>query len=168
MATVVAPRPVRIAASLVGVAGLVALAGCATTGSGATGSTADAPAASGGSTSAGSPSEGSSSDGASSDGSYTAGTYTADGAYQDGHGAPESISVTLTIDAAGTIEDVQVTGDPRSAESKQYQGLFASGIAAEVVGKPIDEVNVGIVSGSSLTGTGFNAAVEEIKAEAAS
>ena len=65
------------------------------------------------------------------------------------------------------MQDVAVEGTPDEPESKHYQGQFVEGISAVVVGKSLDELNVGIVSGSSLTSGGFNAALELIKAEAA-
>lgn len=66
------------------------------------------------------------------------------------------------------MTDVEVTGDPQAPESKQYQGQFIEGIADEVDGKAIDDLNVSRVAGSSLTSGGFNQAVEAIKEQAAS
>ncbi|NED66077.1 calcium-binding protein, partial [Streptomyces sp. SID10244] len=50
--------------------------------------------------------------------------------------------------------------------SKEFQGKFASGVDALVVGKNIDDLDVHKVSGSSLTSTGFNDAIDQIKTEA--
>lgn len=50
--------------------------------------------------------------------------------------------------------------------SKRFQGEFADGYKAQVIGKPIAEVFLTKVSGSSLTPKGFNDAVEKIKSEA--
>jgi len=153
------PRPVRTAAALAGVAGMLALAGCATdatvaentaTPSGA--STSSAPSA--GATE--SPATGS---------AYTDGTYTAEGSYQTPESV-EKVSVTLTLEG-NVVTDVEVTGDPQARESQQYQSQFIGGIADEVVGKSIDDISVSRVAGSSLTSGGFNKAVEEIKSEAA-
>lgn len=96
---------------------------------------------------------------------YADGTYTADGSYQTPRSV-EKISVTLTL-ADGKVTDVQVTGDPQQPETKQYQAQFIGGISDEVVGKPIDDLQVTRVAGSSLTSTGFLDAVKKIKAEAA-
>lgn len=100
-----------------------------------------------------------------STGPYTDGTYEASGSYQSPNGT-ESVDVTITLEG-DIITEVEVVGNGESPDSKRYQGEFIDGIAAEVVGKDIDEISVDRVGGSSLTSGGFNAAVEEIKAEAA-
>lgn len=142
---------VRKGAAVVGIAGMLVLAGC----SGA----ADAEDASTDST-------GNSGSGGASSGDYADGTYTAEGSYQTPE-TVEQISVTLTL-ADGVVTDVEVTGDPQARETEQYQGQFIAGIADEVVGVAIDELNVSRVAGSSLTSGGFNAALEDIKDQAAS
>jgi|SRR5690606_26288033 len=135
---------VRKSAAVAGVAGALVLAGC----SGA----ADAE-------------EENSDVTGSASGEYENGTYTADGAYQTPE-TVEQISVTLTLDA-GVVTEVSVTGDPQARETEQYQGEFIDGIAEEVVGVAIDELDVSRVAGSSLTSGGFNSAVEDIKSQAA-
>lgn len=97
-------------------------------------------------------------------GTYADGTYTAEGAYQTPESV-ESVSVTLTL-ADGVVTDVTVTGDPQARESEQYQAQFIAGIADEVVGVSIDDLDVDRVAGSSLTSGGFNEAVEAIKEQA--
>ena len=150
------PTSVRTGSALLGVAGLVVLAGCAGTPDAADSSNAStAPTGSS-----------SSSGGGDAAGSYNDGTYTAEGSYQTPE-TVEQISVTLTL-ADGVVTDVEVTGDPKAPETEQYQGQFIDGIAGEVVGKPIDELNVSRVAGSSLTSGGFNDALESIKEQAAS
>lgn len=149
------PTSVRTGSALVGVAGLLLLAGC----SGATTDGADSGDAAG--TDTGSTSGGSDGAGAT----YADGTYSADGSYQTPESV-ETISVTLTL-ADGVVTDVEVTGDPKARETEQYQGAFVDGIAEEVEGKPIDELDVSRVAGSSLTSGGFNAAVDDIKEQAA-
>ncbi|MGO2049101.1 MAG: FMN-binding protein [Microbacterium sp.] len=131
---------VRQGAAVAGIAGALVLVGC----SGA----ADA--------------EGTSTAGS---GDYVDGTYTAEGSYQTPE-TVEQISVTLTLEA-GVVSDVEVTGDPQARETEQFQGQFIDGIADEVVGVSIDELNVSRVAGSSLTSGGFNGAVEDIKGQAA-
>ena len=136
-------RTARTGAALVGVTGALALAGCA----GGTTSGGGAPA------------------GGGTDASYADGTYTAEGTYS----TPESVEtvlVTVTLED-DRITDVEVVGDPQKAESRLYQGRFIGGIAAEVVGKDIDEIQVSRVAGSSLTSGGFNAAIADIKQQAA-
>lgn len=148
------PTPVRTGSALLGIAGILVLAGC----SGAT-TTEDA----GGSGSTGS--DGGTSSGGDAGGTYEDGTYTAEGSYQTPESV-ETISVTLTL-ADGVVTDVEVTGDPKARETEQYQGAFIDGISEEVEGKSIDELNVTRVAGSSLTSGGFNAAVDDIKKQAA-
>jgi hypothetical protein len=149
--TAAVPRPVRIGAAAIGVASAFALAGCTAAGGGAeTGATT-------------SPDDGASV--SSGDGSYTDGTYTADGSYATPESV-ETIAVTVTLEG-DVITDVEVTGDPQKSESVQYQGQFIGGIADVVVGQDIDEISVSRVAGSSLTSSGFNQAIDAIKAEAA-
>lgn len=155
------PRPVRTTAALLGVAGAFALAGCATD-TAATTTESDATSAPQ-STATSTPAA--SSDAATSSGSYADGTYTAEGTYQTPESV-ETISVTVTLEG-DVITDVEVTGDPQARESQQYQSQFIGGISAEVVGEDIDDISVDRVAGSSLTSSGFNQAIEEIKSEAA-
>ncbi|WP_322411819.1 FMN-binding protein [Microbacterium invictum] len=162
-----APRPVRVGAAGVGIAGVLLLAGCASgaaDGADDSGSTSTDTGAT--SSDSGTPSSDSSStDTGSSSGAYADGTYTAEGTYNTPESV-EQITVTLTLED-DIVTAVEVTGDPQARESQQYQSQFIGGIADEVVGQNIDDLSVDRVAGSSLTSGGFNAAVEEIKAEAA-
>lgn len=97
--------------------------------------------------------------------SSASGTWTETGTYTT-PGGQESVSVTMTA-KAGTVTAVKVTGSGGTPNSRQYQSAFESGISGAVVGKPLATLKVGAVSGSSLTGNGFNAAVEKIRADAA-
>ena len=114
-------------------------------------------------TSAAAPSSGSSAL-AGSGSAYKDGTYSADGTYVSPNGT-ETVGVQLTL-ASGTVTDVQITQHPSNPNTRKFQGEFAGGIAAQVVGKSIDDLNVSKVAGSSLTSGGFNEAVEQIKSEA--
>lgn len=96
-------------------------------------------------------------------GPYENGTYTATGDYANPDGGG-TIEVAITIED-NVITDVTVT-PLSSGTSQQYQMRFANGVADEVVGVALDEVNVGRVSGSSLTWRGFNRAVEQIQEDA--
>jgi uncharacterized protein with FMN-binding domain len=137
--------------AVVGIAGGLALAGCAgTTDESSPGSGTDSE---------------SSGSGATGDGAYADGTYTADGVYTTPESL-ETISVTVTL-AEDVITAVEVTGDPQKQESEEYQAKFIGGIADVVVGKDIDDISVSRVAGSSLTSAGFNQAIEAIKADAA-
>jgi len=142
-----------------GIAGLSlagTVAGCAPS---ATESTPEAPAGSAAAT----PSAGSSSL-AGSGATYKDGTYSADGNYVSPNGT-ETVGVELTL-AGGTVKDVNITQHPSNPNTRKFQGEFAGGIASQIVGKNIDELNVSKVAGSSLTSGGFNQAVEQIKSEA--
>lgn len=101
---------------------------------------------------------------ASSGSGYKDGTYSADGTYVSPNGT-ETVGVQLTL-ASGTVTDVQITQHPSNPNTRKFQGEFAGGIAAQVVGRNIDDLNVSKVAGSSLTSGGFNQAVEKIKSEA--
>jgi uncharacterized protein with FMN-binding domain len=98
-------------------------------------------------------------------GSYKDGTYSADGNYVSPNGQ-ETVGVQLTL-AGGSVSDVVITPHPSNPNTKKFQGEFASGIKAQIVGKKLDEIKVTKVAGSSLTSGGFNQAVDKIKTEAA-
>ncbi|WP_127475860.1 FMN-binding protein [Microbacterium sulfonylureivorans] len=152
--TAVATRParsLRAGATVAAVAGIVLLAGCS-------------PAADDASTDTRSDAgtTGTDTGGAAT---YADGTYTAEGSYSTPE-TVETISVTVTLDS-DVITAVEVVGDPQKAESEQYQGQFIGGISDVVVGEDIDEISVSRVAGSSLTSSGFNQAIDAIKAEAA-
>lgn len=151
--TIAAPRPVRIGAALVGVAGMMTLAACS------------GPAEAEGESAATPPASGSEDSGTSGSGSYADGTYTAEGSYRTPE-TTETIEVTITLES-DVVTAVEVTGDPQAPQTEQYQGRFIGGIADEVVGRNIDELAVSRVAGSSLTSGGFNEALEAIKADAA-
>lgn len=95
---------------------------------------------------------------------YKDGTYSKQGTYQS-HAGDESIEITLVL-KSDTVSEVQIVSNAEHDVSKKMQGLFIAGINAEVVGKKINELSVGKVNGSSLTGNGFNQALESIKSEA--
>ena len=155
--TTAVPRPIRVGAAAASVAGLALLAGCA--GQTTTDTTTNSDSSS-------QPSASADAGSGSSSGAYKDGTYTAEGSYQTPE-TVETISVTLTLES-DVVTAVEVTGDPQARESEQYQSEFIGGIQDEVVGKNIDDLSVDRVGGSSLTSGGFNAAVDEIRTEAAS
>ncbi len=162
------PVPVRTGAAIAGVVGVLLLAGCATdTGTATDETTATSTQESTTDSSSSSPSSTSTMEQAdsSSSSTYTDGTYTAEGSYQTPESV-ETISVTLTLED-DVVTAVEVTGDPQARETEQYQSAFIGGIEDEVVGVSLDDLDVSRVAGSSLTSAGFNAAVEDIKTEAA-
>ncbi|WP_208006871.1 FMN-binding protein [Aeromicrobium phragmitis] len=93
--------------------------------------------------------------------SFSAGDYEATGSYQT-PGGTQSVDVEVTLEADGTITDVEVDGNAEGGNSEQFQEKFESGIEAEVEGKKITELSVDKVSGSSLTSGGFNDAITQI------
>lgn len=95
---------------------------------------------------------------------YTDGTYSADGNYTSPNGQ-ETVGVELTL-SSGSVSAVNITVHPSNPNTRKFQGEFKDGIAAQIVGKKLDELSVSKVAGSSLTSGGFNQAVEAIKAQA--
>lgn len=93
---------------------------------------------------------------------YRDGAYTATGQYGS---LPSSITVTLTL-ADGVITQVNVRTHATDPTSLDYQRRFAAAVPRVVVGRPIAQVKVGRLAGSSGTPNGFNAALEKIKAQA--
>jgi uncharacterized protein with FMN-binding domain len=97
---------------------------------------------------------------------YKNGSYTSTGAYTSPGGQQQiQVSVTLQNDKVTAASVVSKASDD---ESEEYQGKFASGFKALVIGKNIDDISLSRVSGSSLTSHGFNAALTTIKAQAKS
>ncbi len=96
--------------------------------------------------------------------SYKDGTYTETGNYRSPAG-PESITVTLTL-KDGTITDANVVDNATVPKSIRMQGQFTEGFKEQVVGKPIDEVALTVVNGSSLTPKGFMDALTKIETDA--
>ena len=98
---------------------------------------------------------------------YIDGSYSASGSYAAPPGQ-ETVSISLTL-AGDVITSVTVTPSSANQTSMEYQNKFADGIASIVNGVKLEELGaVGRVNGSSLTGAGFSAAVNAIKAQAAS
>lgn len=98
--------------------------------------------------------------------SYKDGVYAQVGNYTS-PGGPEEIDVKLTL-KNGVIVESEVTPKATRPFSVKWQGVFAENYKALVVGKNIKELNLGKVSGSSLTPKGFNDAVEKIKSQSKS
>ena len=99
-------------------------------------------------------------------GPYADGEYEATADYQSPRGT-ETIDVSLELEN-DIIKGITVTSksvDP-PAEVIRFQGEFEAGIGAVVEGKNIDELDVHRVGGSSLTSSGFNEAIHQIKVKA--
>lgn len=95
---------------------------------------------------------------------YKDGTYSAQGHYVS-PGGPETVDISLTL-KDDSIVATTFKGEATLEKSKMMQEAFAAGYTQEVVGKPIDGLNLTVVNGSSLTSMGFMDAVAKIKAEA--
>ena len=94
---------------------------------------------------------------------YKDGTYSADGSY-DAPSGNEQIGVTLTL--KDDVVTSVIIDNKAAGVSARWVDRFTSGINTVVVGKKLNEVNVGSVSGSSLTPIGFMEAVSKIKSQA--
>lgn len=95
---------------------------------------------------------------------YADGTYTAEGSYVS-PASPETISVTVTL-ADGIVTGVEVVGHATDPQARSFQSQFIGGVSAAVVGQSIEGLAVDRVAGSSLTGIGFNQALDAIRADA--
>lgn len=98
-------------------------------------------------------------------GEYKDGSYAAAGSYNS-PGGVERIEVSVTL-RDGKITNTTATTKAASSTSRQYQSEFIDNYKELVIGKPIDEVELSRVAGSSLTSGGFNEAIEKIKQDAA-
>lgn len=96
--------------------------------------------------------------------SYRDGSFQADGPYESPAGG-ESIIVIVELEN-DIVTDVQIGLYPTSATSSKYQSEFSMGIGELVIGRDIDELDVTVVAGSSLTSIGFREALDVIKADA--
>jgi uncharacterized protein with FMN-binding domain len=95
---------------------------------------------------------------------YKNGTYNATGSYDSPAGI-ENVEVSVTL-TDGVITNSTVSNLANDGTSRRYQNMFIGGYKTYVNGKNISSVHIGKISGSSLTGTGFNAALEKIKNQA--
>jgi uncharacterized protein with FMN-binding domain len=95
---------------------------------------------------------------------YTDGVYTARGQYG---GQPSFVIVTVTL-KDGVIAEVSVQPQAYVPRSLELQKAFAAAVPQVVVGKPIDQVKVGKLAGSSGTPKGFNDAIRQIRDQARS
>jgi uncharacterized protein with FMN-binding domain len=93
---------------------------------------------------------------------YADGQYSAEGRYGS---LPSSIGVTITL-TEDIVTAVSVTPRATDPTSLDLQRRFAAAVPTVVVGRNIDEIEVDKLAGSSGTSQGFNAALEEIKAQA--
>ncbi len=96
---------------------------------------------------------------------YEDGTFAAAGVYKSPAGM-EEIKVSLIL-KNGVVSAATYEGKATNAKSVKFQGLFGQGFQEAVVGASIDNLNLTVVNGSSLTPAGFMDALAKIKVEAA-
>ncbi len=147
-----------------GVGALGSLAGCSTTEPAADSTATPTKTATSTASSTASSSATPSAAAASGAAAFQDGSYSATGTYTSPAG-PEAIEVSATI-ADGVVTEVTVTGKATNPNSIRFQKEFSEGVSAQVVGKPLESVEVDTVAGSSLTGAGFNEAIAAIQEEA--
>lgn len=95
---------------------------------------------------------------------YKDGTYSATGSYMSPGGYDQlGVSITLKNDIITGSSVTNMGGDRRS---QRYQDQFISGYQQYVVGQNIANVFLTKISGASLTPSGFNDALTQIKAQA--
>ena len=94
---------------------------------------------------------------------YTDGEYSATGWYGS---LPSHQDVTLTLQD-GTITDVEITTPAENETSLGYQTRFAEALPDAAIGRPIAELAIDRVAGSSGCSEGFMDALAQIKEEAA-
>ncbi|UHD44104.1 hypothetical protein LUX29_13635 [Aureimonas altamirensis] len=96
-------------------------------------------------------------------GRYADGTYTAKGQYG---GQPSFVVVTVTL-RDGIVTAARVDPQATVPRSLEFQRRFAAAVPRVVIGKPIDQIRVGKLAGSSGTPQGFNDAIVKIRQQAA-
>lgn len=96
--------------------------------------------------------------------SFKDGTYSANGTYENPAGS-QTVQVSLTL-KDGVVTAATFTGHPDNPTTITMQNKFKAGFTQEVVGKPIDQIALTVVNGSSLTPKGFMDALNKIKTQA--
>lgn len=95
-------------------------------------------------------------------GHYRDGVFTATGNYG---GQPSFLTVTITLEH-DIVKDVVVGTHAYVPRSLELQRAFAAAVPQVVIGRPLDQVKVGKLAGSSGTPDGFNDAIRQIKEQA--
>jgi uncharacterized protein with FMN-binding domain len=97
---------------------------------------------------------------------YRDGQYTATGNYVSPGGA-QALDIKATL-KDGVITNLEMTTKATDPKSERYQNIFKQSISGVIIGKPLnDNLDPGLLNGSSLTHTGFTQAIEAIKVQAA-
>ncbi|GCD18457.1 hypothetical protein CTKZ_00190 [Cellulomonas algicola] len=152
------------ALALAGLTLAAALTGCAADATAADGTTAAGGAAGTGAAGAQGDASGAVGSSASPTSRIVDGTYVGVGIYSSPAGK-ESIEVTLTVDE-GIVAAMDVAPQATNPTSQTFQSDFASAISAQVVGIPLEDVDVDVVAGASLTTQAFESALESVLADA--
>ncbi|UZN01744.1 hypothetical protein [Cellulomonas sp. S1-8] len=97
--------------------------------------------------------------------STTDGTYTGTGSYET-PGGPQRIDVTVVL-ADGVVEALRVDPAATNTTSLRFQERFASAVVDRAVGRPLQDVEVDRLAGSSSTGAGFMEALDQVVRDAA-
>lgn len=136
---------------------------CDEAGEGGAGGAGSGSEGSGGASADGSGSGGTASDGTGS-ATYADGDYAAIGQY--GPVGEDTIDVYLGV-KDGKVSSVRVEGHPFTSISRGHQEDFAAAVPGVVVGKKLDGLKVDKVAGASWTSDAFNAALDEVRRQAA-
>lgn len=92
------------------------------------------------------------------------GRYSATGRYLT-PGGDESIRVTVRI-RDGLVTETAAETEALSPTARQFQDQFGVHVADRAVGRPLATLSVSAVAGASLTSTGFNNALAQIRMSA--
>lgn len=95
---------------------------------------------------------------------YADGDYAAIGQY--GPVGEDTIDVYIGV-RDGLVHDVRVVGHPFTSISRGHQEAFAKEVPGVVTGKPIKDLKVDKIAGASWTSEAFNAALDEVRRQAA-
>lgn len=98
-------------------------------------------------------------------GAYPDGTYTAIGTYEP-HGFPTDIEVVVQLENDSIVAS-DVTLKSNNPTSIRVTKKFLDNYKPMVIGKPIQRLELGAISGSSLTPKGYNQALRKIETYAA-
>ncbi len=90
--------------------------------------------------------------------------------YATNYGTPKGeteMTVSFTVQE-GVISAFSLQGNPQHKTSREYQVLYEGKAGDFVIGKNISEIQdlPSVVNGSSLTSTGFNDALSQLRVEA--
>lgn len=92
------------------------------------------------------------------------GTYSGTGSYET-PGGRQQIDVTVVL-ADGVVEVLRVDPAATNTTSLRFQERFASAVVERAVGRRLADVEVDRLAGSSSTGAGFMAALDQVARDA--